>query len=113
MTSRATAGQADRFLQFYDRFVVHMFLEVGLAELIMGETEIGIHFDRLAALPYRFVIEMRKDKKLCQVGVNDQRQRIQVRRSFSFPRSLRRSGAIEPDATHTNGARLRSLGSVR
>ena len=62
-------------MQFCDRFAVHVFLEVCLAEVIMGESKIRIDFDRLAALLYRFVIGMGKAKKLGQVAVDDQRQR--------------------------------------
>jgi len=37
------------------------------------ESKIRIHFDRLAALSYGFVIRVRKDKELCHIGVNDKR----------------------------------------
>ena len=42
--------------------------------MIVGETKIGIHFDRLEALPYRFVVEMRKGEQLCQVGSSQGQQ---------------------------------------
>ena len=64
--------------------LVHVFFEVGLAKLIVCECKIRIHFDRLAALLYRFVIRMRKHKKLCQIGVNDERQGIQAFRFSHF-----------------------------
>jgi len=56
---RATRGKLDRFLQFCDRFLVHVFLKVRLGELIVRESKIGIHFDRLATLSYGFVISVR------------------------------------------------------
>jgi hypothetical protein len=56
-----------------DRYIVHVFLEVCLPELIMCESKIRVHFERLAALSYRFVIRMRKDKSLRQIRLNDKR----------------------------------------
>ena len=70
---RATSRKVDRLLQFCDRFIGHVFLKVGLSELIMRQGKIGIHFDRLAALSYGFVIRVGDDKELCQIGVNDKR----------------------------------------
>jgi hypothetical protein len=46
-------------------------LKVALAELIMRKGKVRIHFDRLATLSYGFVIRMRKDQELCQIGIND------------------------------------------
>jgi hypothetical protein len=45
---RATPRKLDRLLKFCDRLIVHLFLEVRLGEVIMCETKIRIHFDRLA-----------------------------------------------------------------
>jgi hypothetical protein len=37
----------------------------------MCKSEIRVHFNRLAALCYGFVIVVGKDKKFCQIGVNN------------------------------------------
>jgi hypothetical protein len=71
-------------LQFRDCVLVHLFLEVCLTQLVMCKSKIRIHFDGLAALAYRFVVGMRNEQKLCQVGFDDQRQRIQD--AISSPR---------------------------
>src|SRR5580693_492243 len=60
-TCGAAPGKVDRFFEFCDCRLVHLFLEVCLAELVMGESKIRVHFDGLAALSDRFVIVMRKD----------------------------------------------------
>src|ERR1700747_434469 len=70
---RATSRELDRFSQFRDRFIVHVLLKIRLGELIMCQCKIGIHFDRLAALSYRFVVRVGADEELCQIGVNDKR----------------------------------------
>ena len=62
-----------RQLQLGDRFIVHVFLQVCLPEVIMCETKIWIHFDRLLTLSDRFVIRMRNCKQFRQIGVNDKR----------------------------------------
>jgi len=49
---RAARGKLHRFLQFYDCFPVHLFLEVCLLQLIVGKSKIRIHLDRPAALEY-------------------------------------------------------------
>jgi hypothetical protein len=43
--------QLDRFLQFCDRFIEQVFLKVRLGELVVRESKIRIHLDRLATLP--------------------------------------------------------------
>jgi hypothetical protein len=62
---------AEGFSHFCHCFIVHLFLKVALAELIMRKGKVRIHFDRLATLSYGFVIRMRKDQELCQIGIND------------------------------------------
>jgi len=61
-----------------------MLLEVGLAEVIMREPKIRIHFDGLPALLYRFVIRMCKGQKLRQIGIDNKRKRIQAFRFSHF-----------------------------
>ena len=56
--------------------MVHVFLQVCLAQLIMCESKTRIHFDRFATLSYRFVIRARNDMKLRQLSFDDQGQRI-------------------------------------
>ena len=59
----ATSRKLDRFLQFRNGLLVHVFLEVGLPELIMRESKIGIHFDYFEALSYRFVVGVCNEKQ--------------------------------------------------
>src|ERR1700752_2385826 len=73
-----------RLSEFRNRWLVHPFLEVCLSQLIMRESKVGIHVDRLAALFYRLVVGMHKEKKLCQVGVDNERQWIQAFRLPHF-----------------------------
>ena len=54
--------------------------QIPKGELIVREGEIHVHFDRLAALLNRFVGEVRNEEKLRQIGVDDERQRIEVLR---------------------------------
>src|SRR4029077_6294691 len=71
---RAAPGKLQRILQFGDRLIAHSFLEVRLTQLTVRKSKIWIHFDRLKALAYRFIIRMRKNKKLRQIRVDDKRQ---------------------------------------
>src|SRR5580704_10056665 len=54
----------------------------------MSDGKSRIHFDDLEALFYRFVVRMREEKKLRQICVDDQGQRIQTFRFSHFHKSL-------------------------
>src|SRR5579862_2412113 len=61
-----------------------MLFEVSLAQLIVCQTKIGLHFDRLTTLQYRFIVRMRKEKKFRQVSIDNERQWVQIFRLSHF-----------------------------
>jgi hypothetical protein len=62
-------------------------VHVGLLPIVSG-AEIRIHLDGLAALLYGVVGKMCDEQKLRQIGVDDERQRIQILRSAHFGESF-------------------------
>jgi len=77
-----------------------VFSEIRLRELIVCEGKISIHFDRLAALSYGFVIRVRQDEEFCQIGVDDKRLGF-VSFRIHHPRVLQHSlflgSQLDPD----------------
>src|SRR5271154_6871045 len=80
----AAPGKLDGLLYFCDCFPEHVFFEIPLTQLVMSKSKIRIHFDRLAALLYRFVRKMCDKKKLCQIRIDDEGEWIKVLRLSHF-----------------------------
>ena len=55
----------DGLSQFRGRLVVTLALQIRKSQLIVRESKIRIHFNRLAARFYRFVVEVRDQEDLC------------------------------------------------
>ncbi len=72
----------------------------------MGESEIRVHFDRLAALSSGFVIRVCQAKEFCQVGViimiRDSGSRFSA---FLISAIASSNRPIDSSAKHTKGER--------